>query len=647
MRIHLSRSWRALWFLLPLLLLGQPLQPKEPEFDLTQRYLVLGTYRTSTLRKEISQAATAGCRVVAGWEERELVVLLEKVADPPGTYQYQLVTTPETSTMEKELQEAGAAGFRVVPQAIFLNTSHEGVGGSPEVVVVMEKAPNSTEAYEYRVVFHYHRESLLRAVLEGYAVSGMVTVSRPQWGEESVQDSECEKQGGTPSECSHTEERLVSVPKILVMEKLKGAPPLPPSAEARPDVLQRYLMVHFSPAALRKQLVEATMDGYCLRAASWPAPLAMEAILEKAPQLTNDDVIGMVRAGSTQETILEAIRTNQSRFDTSAEALLALKNAGVSEEIIRAMLAAGRAPEGPSAPSSGSDALPARVRASLMKDGTSIPSPGACQYLVVAGAEATSLQDRLRAVAARGFRPHPAGIFYPTAVVMEKAAEGADGFSYLFLEGLSSSKLQQRLAEVSPLGYRVVGANASVVVLGKPAKTRQEPAMAGTEPAKAGAREIADPRQALLAAKTVAVLGAWGEREMPGTFGKIVTLLGAASEHAVEGRSTGGARSYEADPPTAKQKVEDAIRKWGRFTVLDDPSEADLVLLVVVRSYMKFGLVLRSNELLVFPGGAVPGQNSVALWQSGDTKALSGYAATKVTGKFQEYVQDLEKKAQR
>jgi hypothetical protein len=636
MRIYLFRTWRVLWFLLPSLLLGQPVQPKQSEFDATQRYLVLGTYRTSTLQKEISQAASAGYRVIAGWEEREKVVLLERVVGPPATYRYQLVAAFRTSTMEKELQEAGAAGFRVVPQAMLLNYFLGTVDGSPEIVVVMEKAPYSTDAYEYRVVFHDNPESLLRAVLEGYAISGMVTVSRPRWVEESVQDSECEKRGeesvtdsesekrgGTPSECSHTEKRLVSVPKILVMERLKGAPPLPPGAQTRPDVLQHYLVLYFSPAALGKQLVEATEKGYCLRAASWPDPSRMVALLEKAPQLTNDDVMGMVRAGSAQETILEAIRTNRSRFDTSAEALLALKNAGVSEEIIRAMLAAGRAPEGLSAPSRESDALPARAGGGLLKDGTSIPSPGACQYLVVEGAEATSLQDRLRAVAASGFRPHPGGIFYPSAMIMERAADGADGFKYLFVEGLSSSKLQQRLAEVSPLGYRVVGANASVVVLGKPAKTRQEPAMAGAEPAKAGGREIADPREALLAARTVAVLGVWGDTAARATL------------------------SYEADPPTAKQKVEDAIRKWGRLTVLDDPSDADLVLLVVVRSYMKFGLVLRSNELLVFPGGAVPGQNSVALWQSGDTKTQSGYAATKVATKFRKYVQELEKKAHR
>ncbi len=88
---------------------------------------------------------------------------------------------------------------------------------------------------------------------------------------------------------------------------------------------------------------------------------------------TNDDLLKLVKAGFGEETILEAIRTNECRFDTSAEALLALKNAGVSEKIIMAVLACGRVPGGPSAPSSESDALPARVGVYVLKDGRYIP----------------------------------------------------------------------------------------------------------------------------------------------------------------------------------------------------------------------------------------------------------------------------------
>jgi hypothetical protein len=96
-------------------------------------------------------------------------------------------------------------------------------------------------------------------------------------------------------------------------------------------------------------------------------------LAEQRKPYTNDDVMGMVRAGLTQETILEAIRTNECHFDTSADALLTLKNAGVGERIIMAMLAAGRAPGGRSAPSGDSDALPAHAGIYVLKDGTYIP----------------------------------------------------------------------------------------------------------------------------------------------------------------------------------------------------------------------------------------------------------------------------------
>ncbi len=159
--------------------------------------------------------------------------------------------------------------------------------------------------------------------------------------------------------------------------------------------------------------------------------------------------------------------------------------------------------------------------------------------------------------------------------------------------------------------------------------------------------------QKILTAKTLCVMGAWGEWERPGTYGTIVTVVGTVSEAVSEGNyrigesMPGGQRPYEADPPLAKKKVEDAIRKWRRFGIADDPAKADLVLLVVVRHHSKYGVTTVSNELLVFPAGAVPDQSTPILWQSGDTKAMVGFAATKVTKKFQEYVQNLEKKTQR
>jgi hypothetical protein len=54
--------------------------------------------------------------------------------------------------------------------------------------------------------------------------------------------------------------------------------------------------------------------------------------------LVNDDVIQMAKAGFGEELIIKAIRTHEPAFDTSIQSLIALKNAGVSEKAIAALI---------------------------------------------------------------------------------------------------------------------------------------------------------------------------------------------------------------------------------------------------------------------------------------------------------------------
>jgi len=56
--------------------------------------------------------------------------------------------------------------------------------------------------------------------------------------------------------------------------------------------------------------------------------------------LTNDDVVQMVKAGFDEATIVKAIQANETNFDASVDALVALKTAGASKPIIDAMLEA-------------------------------------------------------------------------------------------------------------------------------------------------------------------------------------------------------------------------------------------------------------------------------------------------------------------
>lgn len=53
--------------------------------------------------------------------------------------------------------------------------------------------------------------------------------------------------------------------------------------------------------------------------------------------LTNQSVIDLAKAGFDELFIVERIHTSRTDFDTSIEGLVALKQAGVSEDLIRVM----------------------------------------------------------------------------------------------------------------------------------------------------------------------------------------------------------------------------------------------------------------------------------------------------------------------
>jgi hypothetical protein len=54
--------------------------------------------------------------------------------------------------------------------------------------------------------------------------------------------------------------------------------------------------------------------------------------------LTNDSVIGMVKAGLADSVIIQKIRASPQKFDTSTDGLIKLKHAGVPDKIVEAMI---------------------------------------------------------------------------------------------------------------------------------------------------------------------------------------------------------------------------------------------------------------------------------------------------------------------
>jgi hypothetical protein len=67
-------------------------------------------------------------------------------------------------------------------------------------------------------------------------------------------------------------------------------------------------------------------------------PFAVLAQTQKA--LTNDDIVNMTKQGFDASLIIKAIQTNDTNFDVSPQALIDLKNAGVSQPVMEAMMSA-------------------------------------------------------------------------------------------------------------------------------------------------------------------------------------------------------------------------------------------------------------------------------------------------------------------
>jgi hypothetical protein len=95
------------------------------------------------------------------------------------------------------------------------------------------------------------------------------------------------------------------------------------------------------------------------------------AFAQSKKPLTNDDIIQMVKAGFAEQTILGAIKANDTAFDTSVQGLMALKNAGVSQPITDAVLSAEALKRAGSQPSTQPSASP--VIAPSASGGTANP----------------------------------------------------------------------------------------------------------------------------------------------------------------------------------------------------------------------------------------------------------------------------------
>jgi hypothetical protein len=118
-------------------------------------YRLLATSRTSTMEKEMNQAADAGFVFggVMGGESgmggKEVIVVMTKNTDTPAANRkYKLLATSRTGTLQKELQQAGDEGFEFCGQTVF----ESAMGGREVAVILQRSADTKVKRIEYRLL---------------------------------------------------------------------------------------------------------------------------------------------------------------------------------------------------------------------------------------------------------------------------------------------------------------------------------------------------------------------------------------------------------------------------------------------------------------------------------------------------------------
>jgi hypothetical protein len=122
----------------------------------------------------------------------------------------------------------------------------------------------------------------------------------------------------------------------------------------------------FTPFVLAALIVG---QGYPLAYAQQPAPPPVQQPAQTG--LNNDAVIKMVKAGLQDDVIVSTIGSSQGAYDISADGMIALKSAGVSDKVISAIVNKTNAASQPvPAPAPTPAPVPAQL---LLTEGTEVP----------------------------------------------------------------------------------------------------------------------------------------------------------------------------------------------------------------------------------------------------------------------------------
>ena len=156
-------------------------------------FKLLATNKTSTMQKELNEAAGAGFRFAGvmggetafGGSEVVVVMARDQATKDDKRLEYRLLATSKTSTMQRELQEAADAGFEYKGQTVFPSTF-----GGKEVVVILERDPEArTGRFEYKLLATSKTSTMQKELNEvgaaGFEFVG-VTVGKTAYGGNEV-----------------------------------------------------------------------------------------------------------------------------------------------------------------------------------------------------------------------------------------------------------------------------------------------------------------------------------------------------------------------------------------------------------------------------------------------------------------------------
>ena len=162
--------------------------------DASFDYRVLATAKTSTMERELNEAAAAGYRFskvmggksANGGQEVIAVMVKDPAISGERARTYRLLATTRTSTMQKEMQRLADEGYSYLGQTVF-----ESAFGGKEVAVIMELDPATSKGprSSYRLLATTKtstmQKELQEAGAQGYVLLGL-TVGKTEMGADEI-----------------------------------------------------------------------------------------------------------------------------------------------------------------------------------------------------------------------------------------------------------------------------------------------------------------------------------------------------------------------------------------------------------------------------------------------------------------------------